>query len=59
MFILSFITSSSKVWAVSNTSVYENSESKLFKNIKFLGEICSNWSNDLLEINIYKILEFC
>ena len=26
-------------WSVNRTSLYENSESKVFKNIKFSGEI--------------------
>ena len=29
-----------------------------FKNITFLGEISSNWQNDLLGTNVYKIFEF-
>ena len=39
--------------------MYENSELNVFENIKFLGEIPSNWPNDLLEINVYKTLETC
>ena len=30
--------------------MYEHSELKILKNIKFLGEIYSNWPNDLLGI---------
>ena len=59
MFILSSISSGLKFWSVSHTSIYENSESKVFKNIKFLGEILHNWSNDLIGINVYKTLESC
>ena len=59
MFILSFISSGLEFWPVNRTSVYENSESKFFKNIKFLGEISNNWQNDLLGINVYKTLESC
>ena len=42
-----------------NTSIYEHSEIKVFKNIKFLGEISSNWPDDLLGTNVYKTLEAC
>ena len=35
-----------------------NSELKVFKNIKFVGEMSINWSNDLLGTNVYKIREF-
>ena len=50
-----------------HTSIYENSELKVFKKkiiiiiiiiiIKFLVEISKNWLNDLLGINKYKTLE--
>ena len=56
MFILSSITSGLEFWSVNYTSIYENSESKVFKNITFLGEISNNWPNDLLGINVYKTL---
>ena len=36
-----------------------NSVSKVFGNGKFLGEIFNNWSNDLLQANVYKTLESC
>ena len=49
MFILSSISSSLDFWSVNHTSIYENYESKIFKNLKFLGEISNNWSNDLFE----------
>ena len=39
-------------------SIYENSESNVFKNISFLGEISNNLPNDLLGTNVYK-LQFC
>ena len=48
MFSLSFITGSLEFWSVIHTSIYENSESYVFENIKFLGEIFSTWPNDLL-----------
>ena len=54
IFILSSISSGLEFWSVNHTSIYENSESKVFKNIRFLGEISSDWSNDLLGINVYK-----
>ena len=38
--------------------IYENSESKVFKNIKFVDEISDNWQNDLFGINVDKALEF-
>ena len=52
MFILSSISSGLEIWSVNQTSIYENSESKVFKNIKFSGEISANWPNDLLGINV-------
>ena len=39
--------------------MYENSESNVFKNIKFWGEISNNLPNDLLGTNVYETLEFC
>ena len=39
MFILSSVPSDLELLSVNHTSRYENSESKVFKNIKFLGEI--------------------
>ena len=39
--------------------MYENSKLNVFKNIKFLGEISSNWPIDLFGTNVYKILESC
>ena len=47
------------LWSVNHTSIYEDSELKVFENIEFLGEISSNWPNDLLETNEYKTLESC
>ena len=45
MFILSSIFSGLEFWSVNHTSIYENFELKVLKNIKFLGEISSNWPN--------------
>ena len=56
--ILSYISSGLEFWSVNNTSIYENSESNVFKNIKFLGEISNNWLNELLGTNVYKTSEF-
>ena len=60
MIILSSISSSLEFWLVTHSSIYENWESKVFKNIKFLGEICYNWPNNLLPADVYKkILKSC
>ena len=58
MFILSSFITSLEFSSVNHTSIYKNSESKVFKNIKFLGEIFNNWQNCLLGTNAYKTLEF-
>ena len=42
MFILSSISSGLKFSSVNHTSIYENSKSKVYKNIKFLIEISNN-----------------
>ena len=39
MFILSSISSNLEFWLVNHTWIYQNSESNVFKNIKFLDEI--------------------
>ena len=39
MFILSAISGSLEFWSVNQTSLSENSELKVFKNIKLLGEV--------------------
>ena len=44
MFVLSSISSSSEFWSVNHTAIYKNSELKVFKNEKFLGEISNNWT---------------
>ena len=59
MFILSSISSGSEFWSVNDTSIYENSELKLFENINLFGETSSNWTNDLLGTRVYKTLESC
>ena len=42
MFILSCISSGLEFSSVNHTSIYRNSESKVFKDIKFLDEISNN-----------------
>ena len=59
MLILSLISSSVQFWLVNHYSIYKYSESKVFKNIKFLAEISYNWPNDLLGTNVYRTLESC
>ena len=59
IFILSSISSSLEYWSVNHTSICGNSESNVFKIIKFSGEILNNWPNDLLGKNVIKTLKFC
>ena len=59
MFVLFSISSGLELWSVNYTIINENSELKVFKNIKLLGEISNNWPNDLSGINVYKIVELC
>ena len=59
IFILSSISRGLEFLSVSNTSIYKNSESKVFKDMKLLGEISNNWTKDLLGTNVYKTLECC
>ena len=56
MFILSSIFSGLEVWIVNHTSIFENSDLKVFKNIKFFGEISNNWPYDLLGTNDFWML---
>ena len=58
MFILYNISRGLEVWFVNYTWIYESSDSKLFENIKFSGEISNDWPNDLLGKNVYKALDF-
>ena len=53
MFIFSYISSGLEFWSVKHTSIYEYSELKIFRNIKFLGEMSNNWPNYLFETNKY------
>ena len=59
MFILFSISRDLEFWSVNHTSIYENSEFKIFKNIKLLGEISNSRPNDLLGTYVYKTLKFC
>ena len=42
MFILSSISGGLEFGTVNHTSIYENSESNVFKNIKMSGEVSNN-----------------
>ena len=42
MFILSSISSHLEILSINHTSIYEDSESNGFKNIKFFGDISIN-----------------
>ena len=42
MFILSSISSALEFWSVNHTSIYENPELKVFKNMTFFYEISNN-----------------
>ena len=59
MFILSSTPVGLEFWSVNHTSIYENSEAKVFKKKKLLCEISNNWPNDLLVIDVYDTLESC
>ena len=56
MLILFSISSALEFWSSNHISIYENSESKVFKNVNFLCEISNNWPNDLFGTNVYKTL---
>ena len=56
IFILSTTSNGLEFWSVNYTAIYENSESKVFKNINFLGEISNNWLKDFLGTNVSKTL---
>ena len=57
MFILSFTSSGLELWSVNLISLYEDSESKVFKNINFLGEASNDWLIELFKISVYKRIE--
>ena len=57
MFMLPSISSGLKFWSVNYTSIYGNSELRVFKNIICSGEISTNWPKELLGTNVFKTLE--
>ena len=57
MFNLSFTSSGLEFWSVNLISLYEDSESKVFKNINFLGEASNDWLIELFKISVYKRIE--
>ena len=57
MFILSFTSSGLEFWSVNLISLYEDSESKVFKNINFLGEASNDWLIELFKMSVYKRIE--
>ena len=59
MLVSSSICSGLEFWSVNHASIHENSESKVFKNIKFLGGISNDGLNNFLRINVFKTLESC
>ena len=52
MFILSFAFSGLEFCSVNHTSIYQKSELKVFKNMKFLSEISKTFRNDLLGTDV-------
>ena len=59
IFILSSISRGLEFWSLNHTSRYENSESNVYKNINFLGEMSNNLPKDLLGTKVYMTLKFC
>ena len=59
MFISFTVSRHLEFGSVNHTSIYENSELSVFKNIILLGEIPNSWPNDLLGKNVYKTLKSC
>ena len=59
MFILSCISGGLDLCSKNHNLIYEDSEIKNFKIMKFLGEICNDWPKDLLGTNVYKTREYC
>ena len=57
MITLSSISSGLKFCSVNHTSIYEYSESKVFKNKHFLGEISNNWPNESCWWSLLTILQ--
>ena len=59
MLNLSSVSKGLEFWSVNHIPIYENSESKIFKTIKFLVEMSNIYPSNLLGTNICKALEFC
>ena len=59
MFILSSISTGLEFWSVNHTSMNQNSELKVCKNVKVFGEMSGNWPNHLSGTNVYKTLKSC
>ena len=57
MFNSSSISSGLEFSWINYTSIYKNSEIKVFKNINLDG-ISNNWPDDLFETQVYKTREF-
>ena len=57
MIILFPISSGLEFWSGNHSSIYENSEKQVLKNVRVLGEIANNWANNLLGKNVYKTHE--
>ena len=53
MFISSSVFRGLEFRTVNHNLIHENSELKIFKNIKCLGEISNNLLNSLLATNMY------
>ena len=53
MFILSPISSGLEFWSVNHTPIYKNSELKVFKSTKSLGEISNNWPKNFCLKQMY------
>ena len=54
MFILSSIFSGLEFWSVKHTSVYENSELNIFKNINFFGK--DSWILLIIVLKIWQCI---
>ena len=55
MFILSSISRGLAFLPRNHTSMYENSESKVYNGIKYLVDVSNSWPNGLLGRNVYKV----
>ena len=58
MFILSSISSSLEFWSVNHTSIYENSKSNIYKNIKFWVKYLTIDQTIYLEYMYTRLLDF-